>query len=238
MKNAVLIQHAYGHYFTEDYRPMIELVRERHQAYADKWQMDYLVAFGAVKTEWKADNGGWAKLELVRLMLEKGYEYVFFMDADAMIIDLNTDLRDGCPDGLGMVVHNGPGTPGPHMNVGIMFVKNSERVRALFVEWASRYPGTTTFPWYEQGEAHKMRSEDKWKDIIIEIPAKWNSCLAASNHVNDAVIEGWHGMGNGVQRYQQMKAYLEILKQKETESDERQPPANGGEVNVKEIDNG
>jgi len=234
MRDAVLIQQVYNWFHNDDYRPMLELVKDRHQAYADKWQMDYLTVIGAVKPEWEAWHGGWAKVELIRQMLEKDYQYVCWVDADAMIVDLNTDLRTGCPTGIGMVKHDGTGTPGAHLNVGVILMQNSADVRAFVNEWASHYPGTTEFPWYEQGEIHKMRSEAKWAGAIEEIPAKWNSCLAAANHVEDAIIEGWHGMGNGSMRYLQMSQYLRILQEKETESDKRQPPANGGEVNVKE----
>lgn len=213
MKDAVLVQQCYSFYHNDDYRPMLDLVRNRHQKYADKWHMDYLTVIGSVKPEWQAWNGGWAKVELVRKMLAQGYEYVFWVDADAMIVDLNVDLRNGCPDGIGMVKHDGPGTPGPHLNVGVMLIKNNLRVRALVDEWASRYPGTTEFPWYEQGEIHKMRNDPKWQDVIIEIPAKWNSCLAAANHVEDCVIEGWHGMGNGAMRYLQMSDFMRILEE-------------------------
>ena len=110
-----------------------------------------------------------------------------------------------------MVMHDGLGTPGPHLNVGIMLMQNTPRVREFFDEWVTRYPGTTEFPWWEQGEAHKMRQDPKWAGVVIEIPAKWNSCIAAANHVEDAVIEAWHGMGNGAQRYEQMKAFLSLL---------------------------
>lgn len=207
MKDAIIITQCYK-FPQNDFRPMMELARPVHQAYADKWGMDYLTVVGSVVPEWILEMGGWAKLELCRQMLVKGYQYVFWVDADALIVDINTDLRAGCPDGIGLVEHHGFRVPGPHLNVGVMLIRNSERVIKFFEEWITRYPGTDKFPWREQGEAHKMRQDPEWEGIVHEIHAKWNSCMDGGSHVEDAVIEAWHGMGSGVQRYAQMLARI------------------------------
>lgn len=215
MRDAVIIQHVYKrHEWTENepYHAALDLVYKRHLAYADKWNMDYLVVRGEVRVDFKPNNGGWAKLELVRMALADGYKFIIWIDADAMIVDMDTDLREGCPEGLGMVLHTGPGTPGPHLNVGVMLIQNTPRVRALVDEWLTRYPGTTEFPWYEQGEAHKLARDPKWQDVIIQIDSKWNSCIYAGTHVDNAIIEAWHGMGNGAMRLAQMRQFMkEVL---------------------------
>lgn len=233
MKDGVIIQQVckrpeWEH--NKAYWAAVEMCRPRHQAYADKWGFDFLTVHGEVRDDWLPNNGGWAKVELIRKMLAQGYKYICWIDADAMIIDMDTDLRDGCPEGLGMVLHNGPGTPGPHLNVGVMLIQNTERVRALFDEWASRYPGTTEFPWYEQGEAHKMAHDPKWMDVIIKIENKWNSCIYAQTQVDNPVIEGWHGMGTGQQRYEQMKAFFEKLPKIETEGGKTGSVPNGARL--------
>jgi hypothetical protein len=211
MRNAVLVQQAYK-YMPDDFRPMLELARPRHQAYADKWDMDYLVVHGYVKPEWTdITMGGWAKIELVRTMLEIGYEYVFWVDADALIANIDIDLRGGCPDGLGMVEHSGPAVPGPHLNVGVMFFHNTDKVRAFVTEWMTHYPGLTVFPWREQGQANIMSQDPKWAGVVTKIDPKWNSCIAGNSQVDRPVIEAWHGMGNAKQRYEQMRAYLAVL---------------------------
>jgi hypothetical protein len=216
MNNAVVIQQAYrGRQWIGSFIPALELVEPIHFAYCKKWSIDYMSVIGEVRADYLPNQGGWAKIELVRQALAKGYKYVMWVDADAMIVDINTDLRAGCPEGVGMVLHNGRGTPGPHLNVGVMLVKNSDRVKAFYEELASRYPGTTDFPWYEQGEANKMAKDPKWQDVVFQIDNKWNSCLWANTHVDDAVIEAWHGMGDPAQRTAQMQAYLEILIRKE-----------------------
>lgn len=211
MNDMVIIQQAYKRHewpAQAEYMPGLDLVAARHQAYATKWKIDYLVVRGEVRADFLPNCGGWAKLELVRQMLKKGYKYVAWIDVDAMIVDMNTDLREGCPEGLGMVLHTGPGAPGPHLNVGVMLMQNTERVRQFFDEWISRYPGTNEFPWYEQGEAHKMAHDPKWQDVVIRIDNKWNSCLYAQTYVENQVIAGWHGMGTPAQRVAQMRQYM------------------------------
>ena len=230
MNDGVIVQQVYARHewwWNEPFKEALELVRPRHQAYANKWHFDYLVVIGEVREDWLPNHGGWAKVELMRQMLAKGYQYVIWIDADAMIIDMDTDLREGCPQGLGMVLHHGAVTPGPHLNVGVMMIQNSEKVRAFFDEWASRYPGTNEFPWYEQGEANKMAKEPKWQGVVIQIEDKWNSCIAAENHVDNAVIEGWHGMGDAYMRLQQMQEFIKTL---DPESGQSRPRAKRGEV--------
>lgn len=216
MKNAVIIQQVYKYYWWDDFKPLIDFARPIHQAYADKWDMDYLTVVGNVREDWEAWHGGWAKVELIRQMLEKGYDFVFWVDADCLIVDDGVDLREGTPEGIGMVLHDGPGTPGPHLNVGIMLIKNSPRVREFINDWAARYPGTNDFPWFEQGEIHKMRQIEKYAGVIQQIDNKWNSCTHARTHVDDAVIEGWHGMGNGAERLALMVEFVKRKVEKES----------------------
>jgi hypothetical protein len=235
MNDGIIIQQVYKNrdwLWNVPYGAALDLVYERHLKYSKKWNFDYLVARGEVKVEWKPNNGGWAKLELIRQALAKGYKYICWIDADAVIVDMNTDLRTGCPEGLGMVMHTGPLTPGPHLNVGIMLMQNTPRVRELFDEWVTRYPGTQEFPWHEQGEAHKLAHDPKWKGVIIQIDKKWNSCVAALTHVDDAVIEGWHGMGDPTQRLEQMRRYMtDVLHEPiELEGGLSRPRAKRGEV--------
>lgn len=206
--NAVIIQQVYTYFWEDSFIPLLDFMKPMHQAYADKWKMDYLTVYGNVREDWAKNTGGWAKLELIREMLKRDYEYVFWVDADCLIVDDSVDLREGAPEGIGMVLHNGAGTPGPHLNVGVMLIKNSQKVRDFIDDWISRFPGTTEFPWYEQGEVHKMKSIEKYAGVIHQIDNKWNSCLYANTHVDDSVIEGWHGCGTGQQRLALMKDYL------------------------------
>jgi len=208
MNNAVIVQQVYTYFWQDSFAPMLDFAKPIHAEYAKKWNMDYLTVYGNVREDWTRNTGGWAKLQLVKDMLARDYEHVFWVDADCLIVDDSVDLREGAPEGIGMVLHNGAGTPGPHLNVGVMLIKNSEKVRSFVDDWIARYPGTNNFPWFEQGEVHKMKSDPKYAGTIHQIDNKWNSCAYARTRVPDAVIEGFHGMGNAHARLELMKAYL------------------------------
>ena len=224
MNDGIIITQVYDFWNQESYKPMLDLVKPMHQAYAAKHRFDYMTVVGPVKKEWGPNTGGWAKIELIRQVLwTDKYKYICWIDADAAIINDEVDLRTGCPPGaIGMVQHNGPGTPGPHLNVGVILIGAEAKLKPLFEEWVSRYPGTTEFPWYEQGEIHKMRKDPKWAEMIKEIEPKWNSCLAGSNHTDEMVIEGWHGMGTGAQRFYQMNRFLHEIGKIPNESEASQ----------------
>ena len=218
MNDAVFIQHVYktpgppygGIY---SFEPMLELARPFHAAYTKRHKMDYLIVKGQVRQEWDIYNGGWAKLEIIRQMLARGYEYVFYIDADALVVDMTADLRDGTPaEGLGLVQHQGPLVPGPHLNVGIMLIRNSERGRKFFDWWIAQYPGSREPFWAEQGVLNNARNNPEWGDLIHRIDDKYNSCEAGANVSPAPVIEAWHGMGDAQMRTEHMRACIARLK--------------------------
>ena len=195
MNNAVLIQQCYP---GGGYEEMIELTRERNEKYCERWGFDYQVHIDPIVPEWDIKHGGWAKIELIRRALYAGYDYIIWLDADAMIYDLDTDLRDGCPNGIGACYHRIPQLN--HWNVGVMLMKNSHEVKLFIGEWLSKFPGAND-GWYEQGEFNRLGMKSK---VVHTLSDKWNATLNV-NMVPDAVILGFHGYGDAKQRYEAMK---------------------------------
>lgn len=204
MNDAILIQQCYpGH----GYEPMAELTKARNISYCNQWQIDYQLQIDAVVPEWPVENGGWAKIELIRRALDKGYKYVIWLDVDAMIYDLDTDLRKGCPDGIGACYHRIPQLN--HWNVGVMFMQNTSEVREFIVDWLKCYPGDGD-GWNEQGVFNRLGKTIK---VVETISDKWNATLNV-NIVPDAVVLGFHGCGSAEKRYQLMRATLERIEAK------------------------
>lgn len=195
MNNAVLIQQAYP---GKGFEPMIELTRERNAEYCKRFGFDYEVHIDAVNPEWQIEQGGWAKLLLIRDALQKGYKYVVWLDADAMIYDLNTDLRDGCPNGIGTCYHRIPQLN--HWNVGVMLMQNTSEVRDFIAEWINQFPGAKD-GWFEQGVFNRLGMKSK---VVHTLSDKWNATVNVSM-VPDAVVLGFHGHGNAKQRFEAMK---------------------------------
>lgn len=195
MNNAVLIQQCYP---GGGYEPMIELTRGRNAQYCKRHGFDYQVHIDAVIPEWKKEQGGWAKLELIRRALDADYQYIVWLDADAMIYDLDVDLREACTKGIGACWHRIPQLH--HWNVGVMYMQNTPEVREFIYDWLKEFPGAND-GWYEQGVFNRFGMKSK---VVHTLSDRYNATLNYSM-VPDAVVLGFHGYGDAKQRYEAMK---------------------------------
>jgi hypothetical protein len=213
MNNAVLIQQVWiGSYpngfGSGSYEPMMELTKERNEAYCRKHNFDYVYKLGVDGLRCNdIDAGCWTKIELIQQTIEQGYEYIVWLDPDALIADMETDLRLGCIDGIGACWHRIPQLN--HWNVGVLFIKNTPEVKTFIDEWLSAYPGPRD-GWNEQGVFNKMAMKSR---VVQTISDRWNATLNYS-FVPDAVVIGYHGNGDAAKRLAMMKGTLEKLAQK------------------------
>lgn len=209
MNDALIIQQVFPGFH---YEQMIELTRERNKEYCNRHAFDYECLIGVSDPKYSdADQGAWPKVDMIRKALFKGYRYVVWLDADALIADMDTDLRDGCIDGIGACWMRVPQPGGMynHWNVGVLFVQNSHKVREFLSDWLAEYPGE--YQWKEQGVFNKLAMKSK---VVQTISDRWNSTIVYSE-VPDAVILGFHGDGDANQRYRHMQETLEKLSTKE-----------------------
>lgn len=201
MNNAVLIQQCYPGY---GYEPMIELTRARNEEYCQRHGFDYVVKIDLIIPEWPAEKGSWAKVELIKRALHRGYKYIVWLDADAMIYNLDEDLREGCPNGIGACWHRIPQLN--HWNVGVMLMQNTPAVKAFTRVWLEQYPGDGD-GWNEQGVFNRL---GRLSDTVQTLSDRYNATLNV-NMVPDAVILGFHGYGTAAQRLQAMKDALQKI---------------------------
>ena len=203
-KDAVILQQAWQ---IGPFADMLRLCYQRHAAYAWAHNMEYIAWAGSLKPDlWP---GGWGKIWLIRLMLEQGYKYVFWIDTDAAIVNGECDLRNALPDGklIGAVEHYAPDwfpkfdIP-RHFNVGILLVKNDPLTKEFMDDWISRYPGHSR--WLEQGAFNGMVGEDKYRDVFQKLDDRWNATYNV-NPVENPYIMGWHGVMPEAKRYSMMK---------------------------------
>jgi len=189
MNNAVLIQHCWPAEVNADYAAMLEMQVERNQMYCDGRGFDYRAVNGNVKPEYSDPvSGEWPKVELIRAAIEDGYQYVVWLDPDTLILDMNADLRDGCPDGIGACWHRIPQMN--HWNTGALYIQNSVAVCDFMDAWLATFPGERA--WMEQGEFNKLAMQNK---VVQTISDRWNATLNYSM-VPDAVVLGFHGNGD------------------------------------------
>jgi len=190
MRDAIIIQQAY----TPDvegaglFSDMLRITMQRHAAYARAHQMDYVAYFGDYCQEKGLSTGGWHKIKMILDYLEKGYKYIFWIDTDAAIVDLEADLREAFTDKfIGCCEHNANNIPA-HLNVGVMFVKNGDGVKEFMREWWDAFPGDVR--WMEQGAFNDLV---KKSDLVFKMDDKYNATVNV-NMVENPVIIGWHGL--------------------------------------------
>jgi hypothetical protein len=211
MNTALLIQQVYPN--PSPYLDMFELTKERNIEYCKKHGFDYQHLVGVGDPQYgDFKQGSWTKVELINEALFKNYRYIVWLDIDCMIVDMETDLRDGCVDGIGVCWHRIP--QGEHWNTGMLYVQNSQAAKDFMADWLSGFPGE--FQWREQGVFNKLARKSRTVQTISD---RWNATITqltpghSVSMVPDAVVLGFHGYGNAQQRYEFMKATLiETLK--------------------------
>ena len=151
-------------------------------------------------------RGGWIKIEPLLALLEDGFDYVLWLDADTVVARTDIDIRNvthGSVD-LHMTWHNPAPRPNgdpPHFNTGVMLIRASNWSRAFFTQvWEV---GPLEHRWNDQATIHHAlgfhevldmgrNREDVSKHPIARLNLTWNSipnvCTLA-----DPVI--WHYAG-------------------------------------------
>jgi hypothetical protein len=167
--------------------------------------MDYQVYFGDY-TDRSVFTGGWDKIKLIQDALNRGYEYVFWIDTDAAIIDFSVDLRDAFTDKfIGCCEHKRENLPKEydiptHLNVGVTFVKNGNGVKEFIQEWWDSFPGDKR--WVEQGSFNEMAK--KYPEIVFKMDDRFNATVNV-NMCEKPVILGWHGIQPDSKRFNMMR---------------------------------
>lgn len=180
------------------YEGMVRDHEARHRAYCARWGMEYCAVFTAEMDQWH-------KLELARGAMETMtigedskavpvYSHVFIIDADAVVVDFESDLRECLPSWawLGLVTHPFPMLMDVwHWNVGCSFWRNTTKAQEFISEVlkARERPG-----WHEQAEINLqiMSDPERWQSGFAQLSRHWNNNW--HDQPNDqAVILGWHG---------------------------------------------
>jgi hypothetical protein len=216
INDAAIIQQVYSCTFgslaiaANCFNNMLRMTYLRHSAYAAAHNMDYYNIQGDVFPDMLSEAGAWAKVGLVKEMLDKGYKYVFWIDADAAIMDFTTDLRDAVKDcDIGACEHDPAKSQylkdnkvDKHINVGVMYFKNTTGTKKFVDKWLASYPGPVR--WADQGAFNALLIE--FPGVVKVIDDKWNATVNV-NECDKPVILAWHGIPYQ-KRYELMKDKL------------------------------
>lgn len=200
MNDAVLIQQIYPGRGMER---LLDLTEGLHRKYCEQHEFDYQVERQNVVAEWSWEGGAWTKVELLHRALLRGYSFVVWLDADAMIVDPEIDLREACrgAGSVGAVKFYAPFTWGDHYNTGALYLENSSTTRKFVDDWLAGYPGPEKQR--EQGVFNAL-SEGR----VTELPSAWNYTLDRHFGITYPVVRGYHSIRSIEGKYQAMKEDL------------------------------
>lgn len=187
--DAILIQHVSENWEGAN---LYKLTAPINIDYCLRHKFDYELLINGEATK---GNGDWAKVELMRTAMELPYKYIVWLDVDTIIVDKFADLRDGCPpDKIGACRHVLTSPPYnvnlDHLNVGALYLQNTEANKARVDQWLAAYPGPVDPPWREQGAFNLL-------DIGVAIDDKWNATGQVNPSPNPVVL-GFHGQGANI----------------------------------------
>jgi hypothetical protein len=177
----ILLQQA-----SNGYEELLDISNKQHSEYCKKHNILFYSVRGNLQTE---RHPSWNKILLIMEAL-KSFEVqqVIWIDADAVIVDFNQDIRYAITSNkeLGMCKHPNP----EHYNSGAIFVKNQSRSVDFFNDvWKL---GDINHPWHEQIRINETIL--KYSDIIETVDNKWNSTLGVTE-VPSPVVYAFHGQG-------------------------------------------
>ena len=194
--NSIIIQQNWGHNIFTD---MQRLTVQRHMAYARAFKMDYWCINGEIHPE--QYPAGWGKLWLIKDAMKRRYKWIFWIDADAGIFDMNADLHDALKDkpfDIGACVHDPAKSAHlkknevpKHMNIGVLYIRVTPKSKKFISDWLARFPGEKR--WMEQGSFNVMAKDS---DVVGQADDKWNATVRV-NEVAKPVVKGYHGIPHG-----------------------------------------
>ncbi|KAK3841180.1 MAG: hypothetical protein J3R72DRAFT_369525 [Linnemannia gamsii] len=146
---------------------------ENKRTYADKHGYDFVArAAEFAQEEYRGRRLVWGKIGAIQKVLPH-YQWLLWMDMDAVIADVDKDLR-----AIIQTAEEAGGTNGDEvslivarpkrdkiLNAGVMLIKNTEWSRAFFNEVQTRAPWYHKSS-YEQAAIWEVMSEPKWSSGV------------------------------------------------------------------------
>lgn len=190
--DAVLIQYADGPAHTA----LLRATGARHSAYAIAHGCDFWHLCG-----YRNPALMWPRWEFILRAIQLGYRHVFWLDADAVIVNMAADLRDALPEkvdrSFGLLHGSVPGGEPDHWNAGVMYIRSGPAAGQLVRHMLSIKPPTyAPLPlWWEDtdGDQYLLNRllasvPDATKAAFHPIERKWNTIYGYENGVTPNVL--------------------------------------------------
>jgi hypothetical protein len=181
------------------YLQLLEMSRITFISYAKKWDYDFV----EVTESWDESRPyAWTKLLVIRDLLDK-YDFVFYVDSDALILRDDIDIATIHHTDLAWPV--GPVNGRLCPSAGVMAIRSSEFSKMLF-DLAYRQTDLIYNGWWEQAALMRIlqyedpRDHEKhWSEFnldklqieITELDSSWNSTI--QEFAGDPIIRHFAG---------------------------------------------
>eukprot|EP00927_Polykrikos_kofoidii_P038161 TRINITY_DN3245_c1_g1_i1.p1 TRINITY_DN3245_c1_g1~~TRINITY_DN3245_c1_g1_i1.p1 ORF type:complete len:341 (-),score=24.34 TRINITY_DN3245_c1_g1_i1:237-1259(-) len=137
------------HYKRPAGQQMCEVTLANFRKYCEKWGYRPFLNIDINETKMAGRDRPWAKVLLILSALgTDGIDYVFWSDADSLIMDFSRPLDEFLPTGDAQLTVTGDSNC--VLNSGHMLLKRSEWTTALLEEVWSTFPGPEPRVWAEQ----------------------------------------------------------------------------------------
>ena len=194
LNRKVLVTLAAGNYLQ-----LLEMSRISFRDYAEKWGYDFV----EVTESWdKTRPYAWTKLLAIRDLLDK-YDFVFYVDSDALILREDIDISAIANTDFAWPV--GPVNGKKCPNAGIMAIRSTEVSKRLF-DLAYCQNDLIYNGWWEQAALMRVlqyedprHHEIHWSEFhleklpikVIELDSSWNSTI--QEFTRDPIIRHFAG---------------------------------------------
>lgn len=206
--------------YTADFSGMGDVCAASLRRYAEAWGCDVHVAQGAFVPR----PAAWHRVRLIPELLDQGYDFVLWLDADAMFVRFDRDALLEAEDDrdLFLVQMDVPwiSKDVPVPNTGVMLARNARWTRDLFDRlWGmEQYVG---HPWWENAamiDAMGYRSllggrHEPDPEVLSRIgfmSELWNNSPSVPGASPDAIVRHWGGMQRPLREAGMRQAAREI----------------------------
>jgi hypothetical protein len=178
--NKVLVTLAIGKYVR-----LMEFARPSLANYAKTWGYDLI----EITHSWDTSRPhAWTKILAIRELLDR-YDFVFYVDSDALILRNDEDIESEFDHDFAWPV--GPVNGKTCPNAGIMAIRSSTRTKQLF-DLAYQQEDLIFNGWWEQAALLRVlqyedprEGEKHWKEFdlesleisVFELDSRWNSTI-------------------------------------------------------------
>ncbi len=211
-------------YQGDDFAKLAALTLPRMEAFAARHGHELVVH----KLDGSGFTNSWMKIPAIISALRSGFDFVLWLDIDALILRTDRDILEDVQPGIDLLVSwHGPETARldgipfpPHYNAGVYLIRRSDWSLDFFTRLLAMH-GQVTHPWLEQAALHMLLGYNEPLGNGPNLPNQadrahvrhldpiWNSIPGVAM-APDPVIHHFAGV-KGSTRFDLVKASAEIV---------------------------